>query len=94
MKFKRILLLVLIPLLIAIAAFLWRIAPEANGYTAKYLCSLTYTSRLDPQKAMELYIRPMHFLFRGVVPEIDTAGKEVTARFFGFLRPRTAVWSK
>ncbi len=94
MKFKRILLLVLIPLLIAIAAFLWRIAPEANGYAAKYLCSLTYTSRLDPYKAMELYIRPMHFLFRGVVPEIDTAGKEVTARFFGFLRPRTAVWRK
>lgn len=93
MKKRKSILIVFILLLFFIAAgFLWRIAPEANGYTAKYLCSVTYTSRLDPQKAMELYIKPMHFLFRGVVPEIDTASKEVTARFFGFLRPRTAIW--
>lgn len=93
MKKRKSILIVFVLLLFFIAAgFLWRIAPEANGYTAKYLCSLTYTSRLDPHKAMELYIMPMHFLFRGVVPEIDTANNEVTARFFGFLRPRTAVW--
>ena len=92
MKLRKIIFTITILLLIVAACFLWRIAPEANGYTAKYLCSLTYTSGLDPQKGMELYIKPMHFLFRGVVPEIDIANKEVTARFFGFIRPRTAVW--
>jgi len=92
MKLRTIFFTILIVLLIVAASFLWRIAPQANGYAAKYLCSLTYTSKLDPLKGMQLYIKPMHFLFRGVVPEIDTASKEVTARFFGFLRPRTAVW--
>ena len=92
MRLKRIILYTLFILLVVVAGFLWRIAPEANGYTAKYLCSLTYTSGLDPEKGMELYIKPMHVLFSMVVPEIIRDKKEVTARFLGFLRPRTAVW--
>ena len=92
MKLKRLFIAFILLVLLGTFYFLWRIAPEANGYTAKYLCSLTYTSKLDPVKGMELYIKPMHILFNLVVPEIDTAKKEVTARFLGFLRPRTAVW--
>ena len=41
---------------------------------------------------MEEYIKPIHFLFSAVDYEIDRSNKEVTTRFFGFLRPRTAVW--
>ncbi len=92
MKLKKGILYLSIFLLFAAAAFIWRIAPEANGYTAKYLCSITFNSGLDPQYGFEHYIKPMHFLFSAVVPEIDTSRKEVTARFFGFIRPRTAVW--
>lgn len=41
---------------------------------------------------MEQYVKPIHILFKGVVPEIDTVIREVTVRYFGFLRPRKAVW--
>ena len=92
MKLKKILLLLFLLLLLAALFFLWRIAPLANGYTAKYLCSHTYTSHLDPEKGMELYIKPMHPLFSGVRYELDTVKKEVTTRYFGLFRPRTAVW--
>lgn len=78
--------------MLAAAGLLWLITPIANGYTAKYLCSHTFTSKLDADKALEQFIKPMHLLFRGVVPEIDTVAKEVTVKYFGFLRPRTAVW--
>src|SRR5690349_19383998 len=92
MKLKKIILYLLILLLIAVAGFLYRLAPEANGYAAKYLCSVTYISGLDPEKTMEEYIKPIHFLFSAVDYEIDRTNKEVTTRFLGFLRPRTAVW--
>lgn len=92
MKLKKILLFFFILLLLASAFFLWRIAPLANGYAAKYVCSHTYTSQLDPEKGMELYIKPMHPLFRGVKYELDTIKKEVTTRYLGIFRPRTAVW--
>ncbi len=92
MKLKKLLFFALLLLLLAAAGLLWLIVPVANGYTAKYLCSYTYTSGLDPKRALERYIKPMHLLFRGVVPEMDTARKEVTVRYFGWLRPRTAVW--
>ncbi len=92
MRLKKIILVALLILLLAAAALLWLITPVANGYTAKYLCSHTFTSKLDADKALEHFIKPMHLLFRGVVPEIDTAAKEVTVKYLGFLRPRTAVW--
>jgi len=93
MKLKKLLLFfLLLLLLLASAFFLWRIAPIANGYAAKYLCSHAYTSHLDPEKGLELYIKPMHPLFRGVKFELDTVNKEVTTRYFGIFRPRTAVW--
>jgi CubicO group peptidase (beta-lactamase class C family) len=94
MKLKKILLVLSLLLLLAIGFFLWRIAPLANGYAAKYLCSHTYTSRLDPERGMELYIKPMHPLFSGVKYELDTIKKEVTTRYLGIFRPRTAVWRK
>ncbi len=92
MKLKKILFLTIIILLLAAAALLWLITPIANGYTAKYLCSHTFTSGLDADTALEHYVKPMHILFRGAVPEIDTLAKSVTVKYFGFLRPRTAVW--
>ena len=92
MKLKKILFLTPIILLLATAGLLWLISPIANGYTAKYLCSHTFTSKLDADIALERYVKPMHVLFRGVVPEIDTVSKEVTVKYFGFLRPRIAVW--
>lgn len=90
--FKRIVLILLFLALIVAGWFLWRVAPVANGYAAKYLCSLTFTSGLDPEQGHQHYIKPMHFLFRLVKPEIHVDRKEVTATFFGFFRPRTAVW--
>lgn len=92
MKLKKILFLTFVILLLAAAGVLWLISPIANGYTAKYLCSHTFTSKLDADIALEKYIKPMHLLFRGVVPEIDAAAKTVTVKYFGILRPRTAVW--
>jgi len=92
MKLKNVIYTIAILLVLAVTFIIWRIAPIANGYTAKYLCSLTYTSGLDPQDAQVRYIKPMHLLFRGVVVEMDTAAREVTTRYFGFLRPRIAVW--
>jgi CubicO group peptidase (beta-lactamase class C family) len=92
MKLKKIFFIVISIVLFAAAFFLWRLAPIANGYTAKYLCSLTFTSGLDPEKGFELYVKPMHFLFGFVRPEVDTTRKEVTSAFFGFFRPRTALW--
>ncbi len=92
MKLKKVFFSIVIILLISAAGILWLLAPIANGYTAKYLCSHTFTSKLDAGKALEEYIKPMHLLFRGAVPEIDTAAKEVTVKYFGFLRPRTAAW--
>jgi CubicO group peptidase (beta-lactamase class C family) len=92
MKLKKLSLIVLVLLLTGAVAFLWLVAPIANGYTAKYLCSHTFISKLDPDRALVRFIKPMHFLFWGVVPELDRVKKEVTVRYFGFLRPRTAVW--
>ncbi|HSF90279.1 MAG TPA: serine hydrolase [Saprospiraceae bacterium] len=92
MRIKRIILVILLILLIVAAGVLWLITPIANGYTAKYLCSHTFTSKLDPDIALERFVKPMHVLFRGVVPEIDTTAKTVTVKYLGFLRPRTAVW--
>jgi CubicO group peptidase (beta-lactamase class C family) len=92
MKLKKLLYTLAILLLMAIILFIWKIAPIANGYTAKYLCSLTFVSKLDPERTVDQFIKPMHILFKGVVPEIDTAAKEVTVKYFGFLKPRTAVW--
>lgn len=91
-KRKKIFLLLLLLLILTAGWFLWRVTPVANGYTSKYLCSLAFTSGLDPERGFEEYIKPMHFLFRGVVPEVDREHKMVTSQYFGFLRPRTAVW--
>jgi CubicO group peptidase (beta-lactamase class C family) len=92
MTLKKIILATLFILLLAVAGLLWLITPIANGYTAKYLCSHTFTSKLDAEIALEQFVKPMHLLFRGVVPEIDTVAKTVTVKYFGLLRPRTAVW--
>ena len=92
MRLKKIILAALLIFLLAAAALLWLIMPIANGYAAKYLCSHTFTSKLDAGVALEQFVKPIHFLFRGVVPEIDTTAKTVTVKYFGFLRPRTAVW--
>lgn len=90
-RLKFLLYGIVLILLIAMA-LLWRLAPVADGYSAKYLCSLAFNSGLDPEAGFEAYVKPMHFLFRGVVPEIDREHKTVTLRYFGFLKPRTAVW--
>jgi CubicO group peptidase (beta-lactamase class C family) len=92
MRLKKIILVTLLILLLLAAGFLWLIMPIANGYTAKYLCSHTFTSKLDADSALERFVKPIHFLFKGVVPEIDTTAKEVTVKYFGFMRPRTAIW--
>lgn len=92
MKRKKIVLTILILLLLAASWLLWSLSYIANGYTAKYLCSLTFNSGLDPDYGLEAYVKPIHFLFAGTVPDVDREHKQVTARYFGFLRPRTAVW--
>lgn len=92
MKLQKVFRIVFVLLLIAAGAFLWLVTPIANGYTAKYLCSHTFVSKQDPERALAHFIKPMHFLFIGVVPELDTVKKKVTVRYFGFLSPRTAVW--
>jgi CubicO group peptidase (beta-lactamase class C family) len=91
-RIKRYLLIFLSVLLIIIAWFLWRISYIANGYTAKYLCSLTFNSGLDPEQGFEEYVKPIHMLFAGVTPTVDRVNKQVNTVYLGFLRPRTAVW--
>ena len=70
----------------------WKIAPVGTGYTAKYLCSHVFTSGQDPEEAMELFIEPVHPLFKTVRYRVDYEHKEVSAWFLGFLRPATAVY--
>lgn len=88
----KITLSIFVIILLIAGWFLWRVTPIANGYTSKYLCSLAFNSGLDPAEGFEAYVKPMHVLFAGVVPEMDREHKKVTSRYFGFLRPRTAVW--
>lgn len=72
--------------------FAWKIAPVGTGYTAKYLCSHVFTSGQDPEEAMELFIEPVHPLFKTVRYRVDYEDKAVSAWFLGFLRPATAVY--
>lgn len=92
MKRKKLRLAFLFIVFLIVSLVLSKVAYITNGYTAKYLCSLTFNSGLDPVHGLNAYIKPMHFLFRGVVPEVNVMKKEVTSRYLGFLRPRKAVW--
>jgi CubicO group peptidase (beta-lactamase class C family) len=91
-RLKKGFLFLLAFVAIIASLLLWHLASIANGYSAKYLCTLTFNSNLDPDKVMNAYIIPMHLLFRGVRPEVDRINKTVTTKYFGMLRPRIAVW--
>ena len=92
MKLKKLFFTLIVLILLLASWLLWRLSYIANGYTSKYLCSLAFNSGLDPEVGFDTYVKPMHVLFAGVVPEIDREHKTVTSRYFGFLRPRKAVW--
>ena len=66
--------------------------PSGTGITAKQVCSLTFVSGFDPERAKTLYVDP---LLGGAKPLIqirfDEATETVTTSALGFLFRQTAV---
>ena len=91
-RFKQYFFISISLILIIAAWLLWKVSYIANGYAAKYICSVTFNSGLDPELAFEHYVKPIHVLFAGAKPIVDRGRKQVTSSYLGFLRPRTAVW--
>lgn len=91
-KFLKYGLAVLAILMFGALLLLWKAAPVATGYSAKYLCSHVFTSGQDAGEAMEIFIKPVNPLFKTVTYSVDHNRKLVTTKLFGLLRPTTAVY--
>ncbi len=67
--------------------------PSGTGITAKQVCSLTFVSGLEPERAKALYISPLlGDADRLVSIEIDEADREVRTRALGFFYSQRAVY--
>jgi len=91
-KLFRILAIALALLLLGLFGLLWYVTPITNGYAAKYICSNTFNSGLDPDQGFREYVVPISPIFQLERHRVNTDEKSVTVSFLGFLRPRTARW--
>ena len=67
--------------------------PAAGGITAKQICSLTWVSGLDPDRARAMYLDPvLGWASDYVQHSINEEDREVHASLLGFLYPARAVY--
>lgn len=67
--------------------------PSGTGITAKQVCSLTFVSGLDPDRARAMYVDPLLGGAKSLVNvEVDTARREVRTDALGVLYRQRAVY--
>ena len=82
----------LFAVLIPLGRFLYIAVPGVTGFAAKHLCSLVYVSRLEPQRAMDMYVEAVisplaYFLAYDIDPENQTVH---ASSFFGLVTAQAA----
>ena len=67
--------------------------PSGTGITAKQVCSLTFVSGLEPERAQAMYVDPLLGGAKSLINvEIDTNRREVRANALGLLYRQRAVY--
>jgi CubicO group peptidase (beta-lactamase class C family) len=90
-RFKNALLGLTLLLLILVAAGGWYLnqaVPIGTGHAAKYLCSYTFISGLEPERVFQEDVRVEHFLFDYMTYEVDPSRKTVSVDLMGLFGSR------
>lgn len=67
--------------------------PSGTGVTAKQICSLTFVSGLDPERAQAMYVDPLLGGAASLIHvDVDTARREVRTSALGLLYRQRAVY--
>ena len=86
-----VLILTASALIVGAGWYLSRAMPIGTGYTAKYVCSATFVSGLDPEDVLTRDVAPVNVLARVIDVAVDRGARTVTAKALGVFRS-TAVY--
>jgi CubicO group peptidase (beta-lactamase class C family) len=78
-----IVVIVALAVLIPLGRFMYIATPGGTGFAAKHLCSLVFVSGLDPERAMEIYVKPAIFPLASFLSyEVDRESRTIRTEIF------------
>jgi hypothetical protein len=85
--------MVALAVLIPLGRFMYIATPGGTGFAAKHLCSLVFVSGLDPDRAMEIYVKPAIFPLASFLSyEVDRESRTIRTESFGGLSDAEAAY--
>ena len=96
-KFLRRAIALIIPVVIAIPAYLFFAPPDllrvGTNYSAKIVCSSVFISGRDADEVLAVDVQaPGHPLLRQISIDVDEDARRVNARIFGFFAPAVSQY--